>query len=1045
VEKFGYKYDERGNVKLRSYPDGTQIDATYDKDSRLETLTAREGAAGAAPAKWTYGYDLPGRPTRTTLPAATGLVETRSYDDAGRLTGVRTDRAPGAAPQAGPGGAPAGAAEKPRRGAEDVGPANNTDRKPGPPTDVVAQAGAAQAAVSWKPPADTGSSTLTGYEVTAAPGGKTVEVAPGTTSTVVNGLEPGTAYTFTVTASNKVGTGPPSKPSDPVVPVALPQNPVSAYQLDLDPLGNPTRVVTTRGGISESVAYAYDKVDRVTAACYAATTCAGKSAGRVDYEYDLVGNRTNQTLSGTAGSGSTRYEYDDADQLTRETTHNSGGKFPVEYEYDLDGNQTRAGRDRFEYNLDHSLAKATVSGRTTTYGYDAAGMRLTATTGAGAQATTQHWSWDVNGTLPEIAVDTVTDASGQTVDKRDFVYSPDDEPLALLDPGSGVHAYTHDWLGGVATMLSPAGVPEQGYDYDPFGNPRMGDTLKAQPGGTGQTAGGAAATAGQAAANPRAAAPDAGAQGATGPSNPLQYTGAYQDSTSGNGNYYLRARNYDPGNGRFTSTDPVSRGGPAVSPYVYADNNPVALTDPTGTEPRDTGQPTPPATTPEQGPSAEDIAKANQLQNKSMLDVILEAGGQILMEILGINDILNCLKGDIGACVMTVVGSLPWGKIFKAKKIAEALWKAGKAVLKFIEEIKWAKAILRGAEKAAEAAKAAAAAAAKAAAERAAAVKAAAERAAKKAADEAAARAKALAAKAKAATKKGASGADDAAEDLGRSCRHSFVAGTPVLLADGTRMPIEQTQAGDTVLATDPVSGQTEARQVTRTIRTDDDKSFVDVTVRDGTGQHTITTTEHHPFWSVSQGRWIDAGELRSGELLRTSAGTYVQVGAVRRYQAEQITYDLTVDTTHTYYAVAGSTPVLVHNNNGLCDLAQMRRDLGSPNPDDVVLSRLDVGGERFYGISAHGQSYPRPTGVAGPAMTHAEADAFGQAGRAGVSGGHGTLYVDGLVPCPYCKSSLAGFAKSLDLDSLTVIGPNGYLGLYVRGRGGYRTLRGSF
>src|SRR5439155_15560385 len=126
-------------------------------------------------------------------------------------------------------------------------------------------------------------------------------------------------------------------------------------------------------------------------------------------------------------------------------------------------------------------------------------------------------------------------------------------------------------------------------------------------------------------------------------------------------------------------------------------------------------------------------------------------------EILGINDIINCLHGDIGACVMMVVGNLPWGKIFKAKKIAEALWKAGKAVLKFIEEIKWAKAILRGAEKAAEAAKAAAAAAAKAAAERAAAVKAAAERVAKKAAEEAAERAKSLAAKAKAATKRGAS------------------------------------------------------------------------------------------------------------------------------------------------------------------------------------------------------------------------------------------------------------------------------------------------
>src|SRR5207244_360172 len=96
--------------------------------------------------------------------------------------------------------------------------------------------------------------------------------------------------------------------------------------------------------------------------------------------------------------------------------------------------------------------------------------------------------------------------------------------------------------------------------------------------------------------------------------------------------------------------------------------------------------------------------------------------------------------------------------------------------------------------------------------------KAAAERVAKKAAEEAAERAKSLAAKAKAATKRGASKADDAASDVGclpKAVPHSFVAGTGVLLADGTRKPIERTQPGDTVVATDPITGQTQARQVT--------------------------------------------------------------------------------------------------------------------------------------------------------------------------------------------------------------------------------------
>ncbi|MEV0721057.1 polymorphic toxin-type HINT domain-containing protein, partial [Asanoa sp. NPDC050611] len=274
------------------------------------------------------------------------------------------------------------------------------------------------------------------------------------------------------------------------------------------------------------------------------------------------------------------------------------------------------------------------------------------------------------------------------------------------------------------------------------------------------------------------------------------------------------------------------------------------------------------------------------------------------------------VKGDLGACAMAVIGALPWGKIFKAKKIGEAIFRAGKAVITWFKELDWARAILKNAEKAAEAAKAAAAAAAREAAQKAAAAKAAAEAAAKKAAAEAAERAKALAAKAKAATKKAAGDAGSAA---GGTCPvgNSFVAGTAVLLADGSSKPIEAVQPGDTVLATDPVSGRSEARSVTHTIRTDSDKEYVDVTVStSGGGRDTITATDHHPFWSATQRRWVDAADLRPGELLRTSAGTYVQVGAVRAYHGKQVTYNLSVDDLQTYYVLAGDTPVLVHNRS---------------------------------------------------------------------------------------------------------------------------------
>jgi hypothetical protein len=47
---------------------------------------------------------------------------------------------------------------------------------------------------------------------------KSVEVGAGSTSTIVKGLTNGTSYTFTVTAKNVVGSGPPSTASGAVVP-----------------------------------------------------------------------------------------------------------------------------------------------------------------------------------------------------------------------------------------------------------------------------------------------------------------------------------------------------------------------------------------------------------------------------------------------------------------------------------------------------------------------------------------------------------------------------------------------------------------------------------------------------------------------------------------------------------------------------------------------------------------------------------------------------------------------------------------------------------
>ncbi|MBF0479138.1 MAG: fibronectin type III domain-containing protein [Candidatus Omnitrophica bacterium] len=91
---------------------------------------------------------------------------------------------------------------------------------PPEPMAVTAVAGNAQATVSFNPPIGTGGSPITGYTVTSNPGSI---IALGASSPiVVSGLTNGTAYTFTVTATNAVGTGLPSIPSNTVIPTQPP-------------------------------------------------------------------------------------------------------------------------------------------------------------------------------------------------------------------------------------------------------------------------------------------------------------------------------------------------------------------------------------------------------------------------------------------------------------------------------------------------------------------------------------------------------------------------------------------------------------------------------------------------------------------------------------------------------------------------------------------------------------------------------------------------------------------------------------------------------
>ena len=170
---------------------------------------------------------------------------------------------------------------------------------------------------------------------------------------------------------------------------------------------------------------------------------------------------------------------------------------------------------------------------------------------------------------------------------------------------------------------------------------------------------------------------------------------------------------------------------------------------------------------------------------------------------------------------------------------------------------------------------------------------------------------------------------------------NSFQPGTRVLMADGLTKPIEKVKVGDKVVATDPKTGKTSVQTATATIVGKGSKDLVRITlkVHDGSSAEartaTVTATAGHPFWVPSLREWIDAGELKPGQWLQTSSGTWIQIGTLEAWTAKATVHNLTVTDTHTYYVLAGTTPILVHNANKCVAVNDAGR-FGDLNPGQV-------------------------------------------------------------------------------------------------------------
>jgi RHS repeat-associated protein len=665
-----------------------------------------------------------------------------------------------------------------------------------------------------------------------------------------------------------------------------------------DPAGQVTKIADTPETADADVqCFRYDYLQRMSEAwtpesgdCDKEKTPAGLGGAAPywhTYTFDKTGNRKTMVSHGAAGDTTSTYNYptgaDQPHTLLSVDTAGPNGTSTSSYDYDAGGNMLtrKVGGDTqtFTYNTEGRSTTAAGPSGESSYVYDADGGRLI--------------TRDPTGTTLFVGDMELVQAKNSTVVTGTRFYAHAGGSVAQRSGTGGLTWMIAD-RHGTNSLAITSGTLRPTYRYtDPFGNSR--GTPVAWPDKHG-------------------------------------FVGGYQDTT---GLTRLGARDYDPAIGRFTQVDPeLDPGAPQLwNGYSYANNAPSSGSDPSGLSPcHQMGEDGLYCNTPTGGchyqcnntekayanpppPSAGEAARnghkakagydknaerwAHDTLKKNKWDVFIDAAGEVVKSLIGWDDISDCVgKGDVGACAMVVVSIIPWGKIFKIGEIVANFWRGAKALVNFGRDVQKAEKI------AADSARIL------------------------KEADDAAVQAERLASQSQRAASAEAKAADaaraggTAESSAGRGAQHgadrchSFVPGTKVLMADGTLKSIEDVQIGDVVLATDPETGETTAREVDATWVHDNEPDRTELTVGTGDQTGTITATDWHPIWVADLNAWVPIGNIHSGAWLRTAAGTYVQVSAVRHFKGTGKVHDLTVDSVHSYYVVAGATTVLSHNCN---------------------------------------------------------------------------------------------------------------------------------
>ena len=620
-------------------------------------------------------------------------------------------------------------------------------------------------------------------------------------------------------------------------------------------------------GTDLAARYTYDAAGNVKAIDNRPTRSGAPARDTQCFSYDGLGRLTSAwtpssascgTAKSVAGLGGparywTDYTYDPVGNRTSATEHTAAGDQEASYSYPAAGGVRP-----------HAVSKVTEGAKVSSFVYDASGNTITRTV---AGQTAQTLTWDDEGELGKVTQSGKSTASfvytadgERLIRKQDgatTVYLPGGQELTLTAAGAKKATRYYSWAGQTVAVRTGAGFDDV-------------STLVNDHHGTASVS----VTNVSAKVTRRYQSPFGEARG-TAPASWSGDHGFLDKPADSTGLTAIGARYYDPAIGRFVSVDPVMD---LADPqqwhgYAYAHSSPVTFSDPTGLR-----------------EVAGDGRHDTQEQIKSAVNHTKKGGGwtpQFVKPPVSVpsnagsgsepqpepspapqaaptpptdGGVRSSSEGipldEFGHTTLDGLGMVPALGIFP--DLINCIWYAGGA--------NWGGAGMSCAA------------------------------------------AIPIVGLAVTPVKWGVKGTD-AAIDAAKAADDvptCFVAGTLIRTADGDR-PIEQIEAGDKVWAKDLATGRDVLRVVDRTF-VRHAQQLVHLTID---GQE-LTTTVEHPFWADGHG-WVDAGDLKSGDILVTPDGVATVDRKLVEQRAETV-YNFRVTDLHNYYALAGSSPVLVHN-----------------------------------------------------------------------------------------------------------------------------------